>query len=90
MSKPVEIKLWCWVLGDTSDQVFSVSLQLSATIEDLKVAIQTRKPSFKHISVDSLKVSASVYILTPGGSNCLLRTSTKIVLKALGLKKVTG
>jgi hypothetical protein len=49
-----EIKLWCWVLGDTPNRVFSVSIKRSDTIHDLKKAIQGQKPSFKDISGDSL------------------------------------
>lgn len=56
MSDSDKIKLWCWVLGDTSDRVFSVLIERSASIEDLKEAIQRRKSSFKDIIADSLDV----------------------------------
>ncbi|KAM6492684.1 hypothetical protein JOM56_012408 [Amanita muscaria] len=51
-----EIKLWCWVLGDTPNQVFGISIKRSATIGGLKTAIQGRKPSFKDIPPDSLEL----------------------------------
>ena len=51
-----EIKLWCWVLGDTPNQVFSVSVKRSDTIHVLKKVIQGQKPSFKGISGDSLEL----------------------------------
>ena len=38
MSASDEIKLWCWVLGDTCERVFPVIS--SAHIEDLKKAIK--------------------------------------------------
>ena len=56
MSESDEISLWCWVLGDTYDRVFEVSIKRNATIYDLKEAIQGRKPSFKAISAASLKL----------------------------------
>ena len=54
MSESDEVTLWCWVLGDTPKQVFKVSIKRSATIVDLKEAIQGKKPSFKAIPADSL------------------------------------
>ena len=54
MSEPDEIRLWCWVLGDPYHQVFEVSIKRSALIDDLKIAIQGQKPSFKDIDADSL------------------------------------
>ena len=55
MSKSTdEIKLWCWVLGDSPKRVFSVSIERSATIHDLKKAILREKPSFKDINADCL------------------------------------
>ena len=56
MSESDEIRLWCWVLGDTPNQIFEVSIQRSATIYRLKIAIQGLKPSFKDISADSLEL----------------------------------
>jgi Crinkler effector protein N-terminal domain len=56
MSDSNEIKLWCWVLGDPSDRVFSVSIRRDVTIEKLKEVIQIRKSSFKDIAADSLTV----------------------------------
>ncbi|KAM6497143.1 hypothetical protein JOM56_007616 [Amanita muscaria] len=54
MSESDEIRLWCWVLGDTHKRVFSVFIKRSAPIEDLKIAIQGQKPSFKDIPADSI------------------------------------
>ena len=56
MSKSTEIKLWCWVRGDSPKRVFSVSIERSAPIDDLKIAIQGRKPSFKDIPADSINI----------------------------------
>ncbi|KAF8336080.1 hypothetical protein F5887DRAFT_1285507 [Amanita rubescens] len=56
MSESDEIKLWCWVLGDPRNQIFRVSIKRSAAIDDLKAAIHGRKPSFKDIAADSLRV----------------------------------
>lgn len=54
MSEPDEIiKLCCWVLGDAYTQVFSVLIRRSAPIDDLRKAIQGRKPSFKDIFAGS-------------------------------------
>lgn len=53
MSEPDEIKVWCWVLGDTPNRAFTVSIKLSAPIHDLKNA---QKPSFKDIGPDALEV----------------------------------
>ena len=46
MSESDKIRLWCWVLGDPYERVFSVIIKRSADIEDLKKAIIQRKPSF--------------------------------------------
>jgi hypothetical protein len=54
MSESDEIRLWCWVLGDTHNRVFEVSITRSATIRGLKKAIQGQKPSFKDIPANSL------------------------------------
>ena len=54
MSASDEIKLWCWVLGDRCERVFSVIIERSAHIEDLKKAIKGKKLSFKDISADSI------------------------------------
>ena len=54
MSESDEIELWCWVLGDTPNRVFSVSIKRSDTIYDLKIAIKGEKPPFKDIAADSL------------------------------------
>ena len=54
MSASDEIKLWCWVLGDTCERVFPVIIESSAHIEDLKKAIKGKKLSFKDISADSI------------------------------------
>ncbi|KAK2459845.1 hypothetical protein APHAL10511_008166 [Amanita phalloides] len=54
MFAPDEIRLWCWVLGDPHDRVFAVSIKRSAPIDDLKIVIQGRKPSFKDIPADSI------------------------------------
>ena len=51
-----KINLWCWVQGDTSDRVFSVSIEHDVTIEKLKEAIKRRKSSFNDIDADSLTV----------------------------------
>ncbi len=56
MSDSDNIKLWCWVLGDTIHRVFSVSIKRSATIEGLKGEIQTRKSSFKDTNPESLDI----------------------------------
>ena len=53
MSKSTE--LWCWVLGDSPERVFSVSIERSAIIHDLKKAILREKPSFKDINADFLR-----------------------------------
>ena len=88
MSETDEIKLWCWVLGDTHKRIFEVSVNRSANVYAFKKAIQGQKPSFKNIPADSL--DAGAHILTPGSSNCLLKISTKIVLKTLSLKTIGG
>ncbi|KAK2467901.1 hypothetical protein APHAL10511_000196 [Amanita phalloides] len=49
-----EIRLWCWVLGDPHNRVFAVSIKRSASIDDLKIVIQGRKPSFRDIPADSI------------------------------------
>ena len=54
MSESDEIRLWCWVLGDTHKRVFPVPIKRSAPIHDLKRAIHGQKPEFKDIPVDSL------------------------------------
>ena len=54
MSASDEIKLWCWVLGDTCERVFPFIIESSAHIEDLKKAIKGKKLSFKDISADSI------------------------------------
>ncbi|KAF8229807.1 hypothetical protein L208DRAFT_150294 [Tricholoma matsutake] len=51
-----EMNLWCWVQGDELDRVFPVSINHSASIDDLKKAIRAKKPSFEHIPADSLKL----------------------------------
>ena len=56
MTESDKIRLWCWVLGDTPNQIFEVSIERSATIYGLKKAIQALKPSFKDISADSLEL----------------------------------
>ena len=56
MSDSDKINLWCWVQGDTSDRVFSVSIERDVTIEKLKEAIKRRKSSFKDIAAQSLTV----------------------------------
>ena len=53
MSEPYEIKVWCWVLGDTPNRAFTVSIKLSAPIHDLKNA---QEPSSKDIGPDALEV----------------------------------
>ena len=54
MSESDEIRLWCWVLGDEYQRVFSVIIKRSARIEDLQTAIQKRKPSFKDVNADTI------------------------------------
>ena len=56
MPESDEITLWSWVLGDTHNRVFEVSIKRRATIDDLKIAIQGQKPSFKDIPADSLNL----------------------------------
>ena len=57
MSKPEEIKLWCWVLGDPPNRAFIASIKLSDPIYNLQKAIYEQKPSFKGvISIESLEV----------------------------------
>ncbi|KAF8336773.1 hypothetical protein F5887DRAFT_986435 [Amanita rubescens] len=56
MSESDEITLWCWVLGDSPNRVFSVSLKRSDIIYDLQIAIKGEKPPFKDIAADSLDV----------------------------------
>ena len=56
MTESDKIRLWCWVLGDIPNQIFEVSIERSATIYSLKIAIQALKPSFKDISADSLEL----------------------------------
>jgi hypothetical protein len=99
MSKPDEIKLWCWVLGDPPNRAFTVSIELNAPIYNLKKAIHEQKPSFKlkGISVGSLDIykvgvvllSACAQILIHCSSNCLWIISTTIMLKTLSLKTVS-
>ena len=99
MSDSDNIKLWCWILGDKPAQVFSVSIERSASIEYLKEAIQRRKPSFKDITASTLDlykvgrvvyITAGMQILTPGSLNSLgINSSAKIVHKALILKSVS-
>jgi hypothetical protein len=43
-------------VGDEIDRVFLVSIKHSATIGHLKEAIRAKKPPFKHIPADSLKL----------------------------------
>ena len=49
-----EIRLWCWVLGDTPNEIFEVFIKRSANINRLRVkmAIQGLKQSFKDINAD--------------------------------------
>ena len=54
MSESDEIRLWCWVLGDEYQRVFSVIIKRSARIEDLQTAIQRRKLSFKDVNADTI------------------------------------
>ena len=56
MSESDEIRLWCWVLGDEYQRVFSVIIKRSARIEDLQTAIQQRKPSFKDVNADTIEL----------------------------------
>ena len=56
MSESDEIRLWCWVLGDEYQRVFSVIIKRSARIEDLQTAIQKRKPSFKDVNADTIEL----------------------------------
>jgi hypothetical protein len=56
MSDSDNIKLWCWVLGDTIHRVISVSIERSATIEELTTVIQERKSLLKDITLDIFKV----------------------------------
>ena len=56
MSESDEIRLWCWVLGDTPNEIFEVFIKRSATINRLKMAIQGLKQSFKDINADSLQL----------------------------------
>jgi hypothetical protein len=99
MSDSDNIKLWCWVLGDKSTRVFSVSIERSASIDYLREIIQRRKSSFEDIAASALdlyKVGRVVYItagmqtLTPGSLNSLwINSSAKIVHKAVILKSVS-
>jgi hypothetical protein len=59
-----EIKLWCWIQGDKRYQIFDVKVELSDDVTDLKKSIQAWKPSFKDITVDSLKLYKVNDILT--------------------------
>ena len=49
-----EIRLWCWVLGDTPNEIFEVFIKRSATINRLKMAIQGLKQPFKDINAEAL------------------------------------
>ena len=54
MSESDEIRLSCWILGDTYDRIFSVTIKRSACIYDLKKAIIGQKRSFKGVSAGSI------------------------------------
>ncbi|EDR08850.1 uncharacterized protein LACBIDRAFT_326431 [Laccaria bicolor S238N-H82] len=54
MSESDEIELWCWVLGDPYERVFSVTIKRSASIQDLKKAIKGEKQSFTGVDADSI------------------------------------
>ena len=96
MSDLYNIKLWCWVLGDKPDRVFSVSIEHSADIEYLKKTIQKQKSSFEDITADALHlykvgwvvhITAGMHILTPGSLNSLwINSSVKVVHKVSILK----
>ena len=49
-----EIKLLCWVQGDSLDHGFVIRITPSNTIADLKRAIRAEKPSFQQIDPGSL------------------------------------
>ena len=51
-----KITLWCWVLGDSHDRIFAVSIKRSDTIYNLKTAIHKLKPSFQEIDADTLDI----------------------------------
>jgi len=51
-----EIKLLCWVQGDSVDRGFVVRIKPSNTISDLRKAIKAEKPSFQKIDADSLRL----------------------------------
>lgn len=51
-----KVKLLCWVQNDSFDRVFVVRIKPSNTIDDLKEAIQAKKPSFQQIDSDSLQL----------------------------------
>jgi hypothetical protein len=50
------IKLFCWIL-DVSDQSFSISIDDSQTVDDLKEAIiKTKSTTFANIEADPLEL----------------------------------
>jgi hypothetical protein len=42
-----EIKLQCWVHGDSLHRIFPILIPLNATVHELKEAIIAKKPSFQ-------------------------------------------
>ena len=51
------LKLFCWVQGDSHDQVFPLDIAGSKTVGDLKEAIKEKKKvAFEHVDADTLKL----------------------------------
>jgi len=55
MSTPNPLKLFCWVIGENPQNVFSVKIQKQETVADLKKAIKAEKRrTLRDIDADAL------------------------------------